>query len=317
MSNYELIIQNSDAIYYPVVEGSVSWEVDRFGTPGKLTFSVLNDEVLNIEEGNAVRFRSGDKDVFYGFIFKISGDDERLSITAYDQLRYLKNKDTLIYKVLTADGLVRKIASMFNLQVGTLANTGYVIPPRIEDKQTLIDMIKNALDLTTTNTNKMYVLYDTFGKITLTDIEAMRLDLILDHDTASEFKVDSSIDSNTYNRIKLTRNNKDTGLIDVYEAKDSRNINRWGTLQYTEALQDGENGQAKADALLKLYNQRDRVFTADNVAGDLRVRGGSSIVVQIKIGTISIKNYMVVDSVKHTFDDNEHFMSLKLRGGSA
>lgn len=317
MSKHELIIQNGNTIYYPVVEGSVTWDVDRFGTPGKLAFNVMNDEGLDIQEGNAVRFKAYGEPVFYGFIFKIKGDDERLSITAYDQLRYLKNKDTIVYKALTADGLVRRIATEFNLQVGTLAGTGYVIPPRIEDNQTLIDMIKNALDLTLRNTSKLYVLYDTFGKITLTDIDTMRLDLMLDQDTTGDFDFDSSIDSNTYNRIKLVRPNEETGVRDVYLAQDTSNINKWGILQYYETLQEGENGKAKADALLKLYNQRDRVYTADKVLGDLRVRGGSSLIVQLRIGALAIKNYMVVDSVRHTFADNEHFMNLKLRGGGA
>lgn len=313
----ELIIQNGSTIYYPVVEGSVAWDVDRNGTPGKLTFNVINDESLDIQEGNAVRFKVDGKGVFYGFIFKLKADADRVTITAYDQLRYLKNKDTLVYKDLRADGLVRRIGTEFKLQIGTLANTGYVIPPRIEDNQTLIDMVKNALDLTLRNTNKIYVLYDDFGKITLTDIETMRLDLVLDQDTSGDFDIDSSIDSNTYNKIKLVRPNEETGLRDVFIAQDSGNINKWGILQYYDTLKEGENGKAKVNALLKLYNQRDRVFSADNVLGDLRVRGGSSLIVQVKIGAISIKNYMVVDSVRHTFADNEHFMSLKLRGGGA
>jgi hypothetical protein len=191
------------------------------------------------------------------------------------------------------------------------------MPPRIEDNQTLIDMIKNALDITLRNTNKLYVLYDNFGKIQLKDIEEMRLDLMLDREVTSDFKFDSSIDSNTYNRIKLVRDNSDTGVRDVYIAKDSANENKWGILQYYETLNDGENGASKADALLKLYNQRDRVFSASNVIGDLSVRGGASLIVQMRIGAIVLKNYMVVDSVRHTFADNEHLMTLKLRGGSA
>lgn len=317
MANYELIIQNGAAIYYPVVEGSIAWEIDRFGTPGKLTFTVLNDSGLDIQEGNAVRFKVDDLGVFYGFIFRLRADEDQIQITAYDQLRYLKNKDTIVYKNLTADGLVRRIATEFNLQVGTLANTGYLIPPRIEDNQTLIDMVKSALDLTLMNTNKLYVLYDSFGKITLTDIDTMRLDLVLDQDTTGGFSLDSSIDSNTYNKIKLVYPDEKKGVREVYIAQDSGNINKWGTLQYYDTLNEGENGKAKADALLKLYNQRDRVFTADNVLGDLRVRGGSSLVVMVDIGALTLKNYMVVDSVRHTFADNEHFMSLKLRGGGA
>ena len=317
MNNYELTIQNGNVIYEPVVVGSVRWDVDRFGTPGKLAFSVLNEEKLDIKEGNIVRFKVNDTSVFYGFIFKIGGGDETLKITAYDQLRYLKNKDTIVYKALTADGLVRKIATEFNLEVGALANTGYVIPKRIEDNQTLIDMINTAMDLTLKNTNKLYVLYDDFGKMALNDIETMRLGLILDAETTVDFEFESSIDSNTYDKIKLVRANEKTGRLDVYIAQDGTHINEWGVLQFYDTLKEGENGKAKADALLKLYNQRERSFSANNVLGDLSVRGGSSIIVRLRIGALNLMHYMVVDSVRHTFGDNEHFMNLKLRGGGA
>lgn len=312
----ELIIQNGDTIYYPVVEDSVKWDVDRFGTPGKLTFRVLNDADLNIEEGNAVRFKSDGKNVFYGFIFKLKADEDLITITAYDQLRYLKNKDTLVYKDLTGDGLVRRIAKEFNLRTGKLANMGYVIPPRVEDNQTLIDMVKTTQDLTLKNTGKLYVLYDDFGSIKIEDIEDMRLDILLDDETTGAFSLDSSIDASTYNKIKLVKPNEETGTREVYIAQDSGNINRWGVLQYYDTLKDGENGKAKADALLKLYNQKNRVFTANNVLGDVRVRGGSSVIVRVKYGSLELRNYMVVDSVQHVFSDNAHFMNLKLRGGA-
>lgn len=317
MNNYELIIQNGDTLYCPLVEGAVTWDVDRFTTPGKLTFNVINDEALEIEEGNAVRFRVDGKNVFYGFIFRLSGDADLLSITAYDQLRYLKNKDKFIYKGLKADEVVQMVAKKFKLQTGELADTVYKIPLRIEDEQTLIDMINAALDATLRNVGKLYVLYDDFGKIALKDIEDMRLDMILDQEVASDFKFDSSIDSNSYNRIKLIFKNDKGEVKTSFVKNDSTNENKWGILQYFDVLKEGENGDAKATALLKLYNKKERAFTADGVLGDLRVRGGSSIIVQIRIGTIVIQNYMVVDSVSHRFEDNEHFMNLKLRGGDA
>ena len=51
---------------------------------------------------------------------------------------------------------------------------------------------------------------------------------------------------------------------DVYITQDSSNINKWGILQYFDTLQKGENGQAKADALLKLYNKKTRNLKITN-----------------------------------------------------
>lgn len=316
MSNYELIIQRGQEALIPVVTGPVKWDVDRFGNAGRLTFKVLADDDMEVQEGDPVRFKVDGTTIFYGFVFKLKVSGDQISVTAYDQLRYLKNKDTLVYKGITADGLISRIATEFNLRTGTLANTGYVIPPRIEDNQTLTDMIKNALNLTLQNIKKLYVMYDQGGRIQLTDIETMRLDILIDGDSCEDFEFDASIDSNTYNKIKLVRPNEETGLRDVFIAQDSENINKWGTLQYYDTLKEGENGKVKADALLELFNVSNKTFTAKKVIGDLRVRGGSSLAVQVKSGAYSISRVMLVESVSHTFDDGEHLMDLKLRGGS-
>jgi len=92
-------------------------------------------------------------------------------------------------------------------------------------------------------------------------------------------------------------------------------MNTWGVLQYFDTLQKGENGQAKADALLKLYNNKTRNLKIVNAFGDTRVRAGSMIVVNLALGDMNVKNFMLVEKVKHTFKLDEHFMDLTLRGG--
>lgn len=44
------------------------------------------------------------------------------SYIVYDQLRYLKNKETIVYKKKTAGELIKILAKRFNLQYGTLAD---------------------------------------------------------------------------------------------------------------------------------------------------------------------------------------------------
>ncbi|NBI73760.1 hydrolase, partial [Clostridiaceae bacterium] len=129
------------------------------------------------------------------------------------------------------------------------------------------------------------------------------------------FEYISSIDDNTYNKVKLTYDNEETGLREVYIAQDSGNINKWGVLQYFDTLKKGENGQAKADALLKLYNKKTRSLKLTNILGDNRVRAGSMVVVNLDLGDIKVKNFMLVESCKHIYKENEHWMDLTLRGG--
>ncbi len=314
--NIELLIQNGNKIYEPVVEEGITWSLERKSVPGQLTFSVLLDEVLNITEGNAVSLKVDGKKLFYGFIFTKKSDKEGIiTVTAYDQLRYLKNKDTYVYKNKTVGNLVKMIAKDYRLNTGIIENTGYKIASRVEDNVAIFDMIGNALDLTMQNQKKMYVLFDDFGKLSLQSISSMFVNILIDSETGENYSYSSSIDSNTYNKIKLFYDNDDTKKREVYIAQDSKNMNSWGVLQFYDTLKKGENGKAKVDALLKLYNSKTRNLSVDNVIGDTRVRAGSMIVVQLQLGDTTIHNLMMVEKVKHEFKENEHFMNLTLRGG--
>lgn len=286
------------------------------GVHGKLTFKVLQDNLLHVTEGNAVRFKYKNNNIFYGFIFTKKRDKEPVvSVTAYDQLRYFKNKDTYVYKNKTADEVIRMLASDFLLNIGILEQTGYKIATRSESNKTLFDVSQMAIDLTMQNTNQMFVLYDDFGKICLKNIERMKLGLIIDEETGENFDYSSSIDNDTYNQIKLTYDNKDTGKREVYIAKDTSHINEWGVLQYYDKIDEKVNGKAKVDALLKLYNQKTRKLQIKNAIGDIRVRGGSLVIIKMNLGDIKLQNFMLVEKAKHIFKNNEHWMDLTLRGG--
>lgn len=312
----ELIIQNGSKIFIPVVEEGIEWTTERAGSPGKLTFKVHMDNLLDITEGNAVRLKWDGHNVFYGFIFSKKCDKERIyTITAYDQLRYLKNKETYVYENKTASEVIQMVCEDFGMQVGSLEDSVYKIASRVEDNQTLFDIIQNALDLTLTNMKYMYVMYDDFGKVTLKGLDNMAVNILIDEETGQNFDYQSSIDEQTYNRIKLVYDNEETGQRDVFIAQSTENINAWGILQHYDSLSEGENGQAKADALLSLYNQKTRKLTISDAFGDCRVRAGSLVGVIMDLGDVKLQNYMLVETCKHTFKLDEHTMELKLRGG--
>lgn len=318
MDNFELIIRNGQTLYTPCVEEGITWETERKNSPGKLTFNVKADDILKIEEGDSVRFKVNDTNVFYGFLFsRNSNKDKTIKIVAYDQLRYLKNKDTIVYTNKTASDFIKMLAEDFKLNLGTIEDTKYVLESRVEDNSELFSMIDNALSLTTQYEKKIYVLYDDFGKLTLKNIESMKLPLLYDKDTMEDFDYSSSIDNNTYNQIKLTFDNKDTGKRDVYIAKDTSHINKWGLLQYYDKLNVESLGQSKADGLLTLYNKPAKSLSIKNVLGDLRVRAGTSILIKLDdLEETNTIRYMVVEKAKHTFKDNEHLMDLTLKGGA-
>lgn len=319
----ELLVANESGskVYQPAVEEGIEWTTQRAGTPGKLTFKVLKDDILDFTEGSAVRLKVDGDEVFYGFVFtKSRQKDQIITVTAYDQLRYLNNKDTKVYEGKTATQFIQMLAADYRLNVGDMEDTGYVIASRVEENSSLFDMIQNALDLTLTNTGNMFVLFDSFGKLTLKSLGKMRVGngdnyLMIDEETGENFDYKSSIDSKTYNKVKLTYDNEETGTREVYIAQSGENMNKWGILQYFDTLQKGENGQAKADALLKLYNKKTRNLKIQNAFGDNRVRAGSLIVVNLALVDMSVKNFMLVEKCVHTYNESEHWMTLTLRGG--
>ncbi|HBE9358516.1 TPA: C40 family peptidase [Clostridioides difficile] len=313
-----LVIAHWEDFYEPAVIDGVTWEIERRGTPSKLEFTIVMDDILQFCEGNSVRLYYKGTGVFYGYIFQKKRDKENhIKIVAYDQLRYFKNKDTYVYNNQTASELVKMLAKDFNLKYNVIEDTKYKIS-RIEENKTLFDMILTALDDTLREKKEMYVLYDDFGRLTLKNVASMKLDTVMNNDVIEDFDYNSSIDSDTYTKIKLVRDNEETGKRDVYIAQDSTHMRSWGILQMFDTV-DKNMSEAeikqKCDILLKLYNKKTKSLSLKNVLGDIRVRAGCLVPVFLDLGDIELQNYMLVEKVKHTFENNSHFMDLTLVDG--
>lgn len=316
MSNLdiELGIKTTNGAIAPAILEGITWITERRGTPGKLIFKCLFDENNSFEEGDLVTVKYKGQKVFYGFIFAISRDrDKILSVTAYDQLRYLKNKDVYEYRNKKASEVITMLANDFNLQLGEIEDTKFIIPKRLEDGVSLFDIILTALGITLQNTKKMYILYDEFGKLTLKDVESMKINFVVDATVSENFLYKSSIE-NSANTVKVVKSDSKAGKREIYIAKDSNNINKWGVLQHYDTLGEKENGAMKAEALLKLHNRKFKTLTIKNVFGDVRVRAGTSIVVTLDLGDIKVSNYMLVECAKHIFNNQEYLMDLTVRG---
>ncbi|WP_324730216.1 hydrolase [Lysinibacillus fusiformis] len=292
------------------------WETHRKGTPGKLTFNVIKDGMLSFHEGDEVIFEYDGHKIFKGFVFTKKRSNNRIiTVTCYDQLRYFKNKDTYVYSKKTAAQVLLMIAKDFKLQIGTVDNTKHIIPSMVEDNQELFTIMENAMSETTLNTKSLYVLYDDFGALNLREARTLKTDLLIDQQSGESFEYTTSIDDNTYNKIKLVRENKNTGKRDVYIAQDGSKINQWGVLQLTEKLEEKDNGKAKADSMLNFYNRKSRKLHMNKVFGNPIVRGGSQVAVLLYVGDLTVANFMMVETVTHTFKESDHRMDLKLIGG--
>jgi len=313
----KILLDNRDGKVYDISDmvTSISWKTVRIGQPGSLDVSLVKHKDVRIDPGAVIRVRNGANKMFYGYVFTIGqGDGDEVSITAYDQIRYLLSKDTFVFANATATEIIRKVAGDFGLTVGNLTGTGYRIPTLVEDNQTGLDVICKALDLTLIATGNIYVFYDNFGSLTLTNAADMRVDVAIgDESLAYGFSYKRSIDDDTYNRIKLVQNNKQTGRRDVYVAQDSANIARWGRLQYFDVVDEKMNSaqiNALLEQLLQLKNRERRSLKIDAI-GDLRIRAGCYI--PVILTDLGINQYFLVDECTHKWEGDEHTMQITLK----
>ncbi len=314
-NDYELLIEHKGVVQIPIVCEGITVEYCRRSTPGKLQCKVLKDDNLDFQEGDAVNFQVKGTPFFYGYIFQKSRvGDGIINIVAYDQLRYLKNKDTMIFGGTTKE-LLQLIAKKFSLKLGTLTETDFSAKTKIFQNDTLFDILEESLDDTLITTGKNFVIYDDFGFLKLSDMENMVLnDFLLDKNNIQDFSYSTSIDNSTYNKIKLAYDNKETGVREIFQTQDNINMGNWGTLQYYEKVNSKELAESKAEAYLKIYNRKTRNLQIKGSFGDVRVRAGTGIFISLDIGDIIVNHRMWVEKVKHCFEQNLHTMDLTLKG---
>ena len=314
MAEMVLTIQHNGTLFEPPVEEGVEIEWERTGSPGKLTFTVLKTEGVDFSEGDPVCFYYDKKPVFMGYVFKKSRDrEQRIEVTCYDQIRYLKNKYTYIFENKTASQIISALCNDFKLSTGAMDNTGYVIPAISKENISALDIALDVLEETLLNTGNMFVLYDDFGKINVKNCANMMSTTLIYEQSAENFDYSSSIDDETYNNIVLYYKGDDN-TIQIFTASSEARIREWGTLRYFEEVDNPTSAQNKANALLNLYNKKTRELTINGAFGDVTVRGGTLIPVKLNLGDINVNNYMLVEKVTHKFNKDHYTMDLTLEG---
>lgn len=292
----------------------VTYTTDRTGSPGKLEFSLLKTATISFFEGDVVRYIVNGELVFYGWVFTKSKDRWGIiTVTCYDRLRYLKASASYAFYGQTAGDIIKQIAADYQLTVSQIEDTGYKLPSLIEEEQTCLDIIADAIQQTLLNTGKIYVFFDDGKGLCLRETGNMKSDVVVgDKSLVTEYTYKTDIDEQTYNSVKLARPNEDTGKADVFIAQDSNNIKRWGLLQlYQSVDEEANDAQVKSRALttLKYYNRRMRTLSVDSL-GVLGLRAGMMVFMDIKnLGDINLHQYVLLEKVTHTFAQGTHTMS--------
>ena len=321
--NIEAIVQDSKSgqaydISELIIEAK--WETTLENQPGKLTFTYLDDNKVTINEGSPISFKVDGKGVFFGYIFKRGKKkDEKVPITAYDQMRYLKNKDTYVTSNLSASQIFTKICNDFSLKNSVKNATSYTVSPRVHDNKSLFEIIQFGIDETLIKTGNWFMIKDNFGTLEFISINNLKTDLFIgDESLLINYDYESSIDEDSFNQVKLIKENKETKKREIYLVKDSSTIKQWGLLQYFEKMDENANEaqiKERAEMILKLKNRVTKKLKLDCL-GDLKIAAGSGIVMGIsdlvKEG-IAVNQYFMVTTCTHTFKNDLHTMQLEVQ----
>ena len=301
--------------YAPIVQ-EVSYTTNRIGSAGKLEFSYIQDRPINMEEGAKVEFYVDGKGIFLGYVFALKQSrNGEMSVTAYDQIRYLKSKASYSFAGKKSGDIIRQIAMDIQLQVGVLEDTGYTIPVYTKEAKERIDIIDYSLMITQNNTGKTFVFYDDFGKLCLREAKNLMSNVMIgNRSIVTDYTFKSDIDSDTYNRVKLVRPNKDTGQADTYIFQDSDNIKKWGILELYEKVDENLNEaqiNQQGNIMMAYYDRALKSISVSGAPGVIGLKAGA--MTMFKIADVpELKNgyFLLLDKVKHKFSNDDHTMDV-------
>lgn len=295
---------------------TVSWETERTGSPGKLTFTIIKSGDLSFTEGDVVRFSVDGQLQFYGWVFTKSKNRwGEIAVTCYDRLRYLKANASYGFYGQTAGQIIQQIAADLQVDVGAIADTGYQIPSLVEEDQSCLDIIESAVQQTLLNTGNIYVFYDDGNGLALQQPSSMISNVLIGEGSLlTDYEYKTDIDSQTYNSVKLARPNEETGMADVVESQNSDTISQWGLLRLYQTV-DGDVNlaqmEAQANATLQYYNRRLRTLSVETL-GVPGLRAGMMVLMKVPgLGDINLDQYVLLEKVSHTWTNDEHTMTFE------
>lgn len=320
------LLQNGH-IYEMVVKESITITRTK-NAASKLTATVLRDHI-SPEPGDIVAFNLDEQhNQFYGYVITTRSSKEWCDIECYDQIYYMnRNKMRLTLENITASGLVEKIARMRNynmIEPPQLDDTKYVIPLRVEENVTDLQIITTALELTEKNGCGRFFLWDDYGSLALTSESWMagETTCYISMGYLEDYSIGKTLED-AYTSVRLEQTIQDYGdkktktddktIINTYTTYSQENIVKYGYLEYFGTVGAEENGEHESQALYELNKAPKETLSLTGVQGDITVRGGTPVLVDFftRDRKEFIRGWYSVDSVTHHFDKLYHSMDIE------
>lgn len=312
-----LVKQSSTVDVTSLIE-TVEWGGSKTKAPREIRLNLVHTnrglhQSVPMSEGEGIIFRWNKVELFRGIIF---GSDlnksARRSLLVYDLLIYMaRNKDIYLFTKKRADEIFKKLCGDFGIPVGTVANTGYVIPYRLYDGDSLWDMNITALNLTKKQTGQKFKIIAKEGKAHLVKMsEQLRKWVIESGVNLVDYSFSSSIEE-TVTKVKLRAGEEKKTIIAT--AQNDSLMKQFGVLQYYESVGEKLTKaelDARAKAILDKQGKVNYKFQLTDILGIPDVTTGSAVYVIVP--DLGIKKAYYVEEDKHTFKGQNHRMSLTL-----
>lgn len=155
---YELTVKNQKDMLLIEPQDGITLDRSPDLAPAKLTFNVLKDPLLDIQEGDLVNFKVNGELIFVGYIFEKSRSKNNIiQVTCYDQCRYLKSEGYYIFDGKnSASELIIALSKDLGIKLGEIAPTEYKIS-RVFDGKSYQDILLTMFKLTSINSPKIPV----------------------------------------------------------------------------------------------------------------------------------------------------------------
>lgn len=324
-AHIELYTVNGDGtpgkMFIPVLLDDIRITSTYDTNPSKMVFTVLKEGALNFGMGTKAVLRMNDQIIWVGYVmYKHRTSDVKIECTAYDQLRYLKNKINKSFtEQFKIEDAIKDILKDMDLPMGDFDELEECwMQPCVYDQQEALDVID---DLCTDYLRRLQVnlvFFDNAGEICLKTLDNMRVtNQFFTAEEMGDWDYTSSIE-NSYNSIVVDLLQSDGETHDRFiTVEDEGNINRWGLLRYMDKDNEGATiAKNKAESLLKLLNRETRTLKLKEVLGNTQVRAGSLVAVKLNLGDMLLYSWMVVQEVTHTIGQSGYTMNMDVRNSA-
>lgn len=272
-----------------------------------------------VEIGDGLLLTNNENEIFRGIVTTEDVQTFSKTITSFDYAFYLNQSKTIkqFYKV-RADEAIKKLCSLFNVQVGVISMIPVLISKIYKDK-TIAGIIKDILDRATKETGVRYRLEMRAGKLNILDYADLEVYATFQPaKNLGAFDVTKAIRSinknlsivDMKNSIIVTSNNAEISAVLASE-KDNINIEKFGLLQEVLSVDKKETSQAYNIARKQLA-MLNRVVenTTIEMFGNDAVRAGR--ILHINESSFSLTDKYLVKSCTHTLKKQLHLMTLNV-----